>query len=212
VVFWIGKPLVASAGAGELGVEVDGVADIADDEKWRAAVASREMRDVVAPLVVGALEGFVESGAATAAVSGFRRRGQLQVADALFGLQNEVRGFVEIDVVCNRGAIWCDAGDRAVEDIEVFLGVRRGGVRARNAEEVAKFGKEHLVVCPLGGAGCGPAGNEGINCSHNLQDTGNLKRDDAKTETFGMKVCLEALRGYSVTSCGIELLRRIQRN
>ena len=101
--------------------------DIADDEEGRAAVASREMRDVVAALVVGALEGFVESGASTAAVAGFRRRGQLQVADALFSLQNEVRGFVEIDVVCDRGAIWCDARDRAVEDIEVFLGIGRGG-------------------------------------------------------------------------------------
>ena len=35
---------------------------------------------------------------------------------------------------------------------------------------------------------------------------------DAKTKTFGMNECREALRGYSVTSCGIELLRRIQRN
>lgn len=191
VVFRIGKPLVAPAGAGELGVEVEGMADIADDEKWRAAVASREVRDVVAPLVVSALEGFVECGAATAAVAGFCCRGQLQVADALFGLQNEVRGFVEIDVVCDRGAIRCDAGDRAVEDEEVFLGIGRSGVRAGNAEKIAEFGKEHLVIRPLGRARCGPTGNEGIDSSHGAQDTENPAEHDAKTKTFGMKACLE---------------------
>jgi len=191
MVFRVGKPFVAAASAGELAVEVKGVADIAHDEEWRAGVTSREMRDVVAPLVIGALEGFVECGTATAAVAGFCCRGQIQVADALFGLQNEVRGLVEIDVVCDRGAIWCDACDRAVEDIEVFLGIGRGGVRARNAEKIAELGKEHLVVRTLGRAGSRPAGDEGINRSHIPQDTKNPAAHDAKTKTFGMNRCRE---------------------
>ena len=173
--------------------------DIADDEEGRAAVASREMRDVVAALVVGALEGFVESGASTAAVAGFRRRGQLQVADALFSLQNEVRGFVEIDVVCDRGAVRCDAGDRAVEDIEVFLGIGRGGVRARNAEKIAELGKEHLVVRTLGRARSRPAGDEGINRSHSPQDTENPAAHDAKTKTFGINGCWEEIWGRRIS-------------
>jgi hypothetical protein len=179
VVFWIGEPLVASTGASELGVEVDGVADIAHDEKWRPAVASREMRDVVASLMIGTLEGFVERGAATAAVAGFRRRGQIDFADALLDLQDKVRGLVEIDVVCNRGAIGRDAGDRAVEDLEVFLGIRRGGVRARNAEEVAEFGEERLIIRPLSSARIGPAGNEGIDRRHKWW---KMRRKDSQSE------------------------------
>ena len=145
-------------------------------------------------------------------MAGFCRRGESAFAHALLGLENEVRGFVAVDEIGRGGAIGGDAGDRAVEDEEVFLSIGRGGVRAGNAKKVAEFGKEHLVVCPLGSAGCSPAGNEGINRSHNLQDTGNLKRGDAKTKTFGMNECREALRGYSVTSCGIELLRRRKPN
>lgn len=57
VVGGIGEALVAPTGAGELGVEVDGMADVADDEEWRAAMGRGEVGDVVAALVVGTLEG-----------------------------------------------------------------------------------------------------------------------------------------------------------
>ena len=40
VVFRVREALVMAAGAGELGVEIDAVADIADDEKRRAASAA----------------------------------------------------------------------------------------------------------------------------------------------------------------------------
>ena len=56
----IGEAFVLAAGAGELGVEVDGVADVADDQEWRAAFVGGQGGDVAAPLVEGAFEGFVE--------------------------------------------------------------------------------------------------------------------------------------------------------
>ena len=49
----IGEALVLAAGAGELGVEVDAVADVANDEDWRAAFLGRQGGDVAAPLVEG---------------------------------------------------------------------------------------------------------------------------------------------------------------
>jgi len=67
----IGEALVAPAGAGELGVEVDRMADVANDEEGRASVAGRDVGDVIAGLVVGAFEGAVKGGGAAAAVAGF---------------------------------------------------------------------------------------------------------------------------------------------
>jgi hypothetical protein len=177
VVSGIGKPLVSSAGAGELGVEIEGVANIADDEKRRAAVACREMRDVVAALVIGALEGFVESGTSPAAVAGFCRTGRVGFTNALLGFQNKVRGFVEIDVVRHGGSVGGHASDGAIEDEEIFLGIGRSGVRARHLEEVAEFGKEHLVIRPLGSARVSPAGYKGFD---RIQGWWNARRGFAK--------------------------------
>ena len=73
--------------------------------------------------------------------------------EALFGFVDEVAGFVEVDVVGRSAAVWVGAGDGTVEDVEIPRGVRRGGVRARDADDVAQLGEEHLVVCPLGSAG-----------------------------------------------------------
>ena len=56
----IGEALVLAAGAGELGVEVDGVADVANDEERRAAFVGGQGGDVAAALVEGAFKGFVE--------------------------------------------------------------------------------------------------------------------------------------------------------
>jgi hypothetical protein len=53
-------------------------------------MALRQVGDVVAALLISALEGFIESGAAATAVSGFCRAKKRGVAHALLGLQNEV--------------------------------------------------------------------------------------------------------------------------
>ena len=43
--------LVLAAGAGELGVKVEGVADITDNEEWRAAFVGGQGGDVASALV-----------------------------------------------------------------------------------------------------------------------------------------------------------------
>lgn len=67
----IGEALVLAAGAGEHGVEVDGVADIADDEEGRAALGRGEEDDVFPSLVAGAGEDLVEGGGAAFAGAPF---------------------------------------------------------------------------------------------------------------------------------------------
>lgn len=71
VVFRVREAFVMAASAGELGVKIDAVADVADNEKRRAALGDGERGDVTAALVEGAFEGFVEGGGAALAVAGF---------------------------------------------------------------------------------------------------------------------------------------------
>ena len=57
-------------------------------------------------------------------------------------------------------------GDRVLEDILVAGVVCDGGLRTRDGEEVAEFGKEELIVGALGGGGVLPASDE-FGGSHN---------------------------------------------
>jgi hypothetical protein len=168
VVFRVRETLVMAAGAGELGVEIDAVAHVADDEKRRATLGDGERGDVATALVKGALEGAVEGGGAALAVAGFggKRAWRPVIAatfgDALFGFEDEVAGLVEVDVVGDGGAVGVHAGDGAIEDVEVLRGIGRGGIGAGDADDVAEFREEHLVVRALGGPGVFPTGDEGV--------------------------------------------------
>ena len=71
---------------------------------------------------------------------------------ALLGLADKVACFVKVDVVRGAGAVQMGTSDGAVKDVEVLRGIRSSGVRARDAENVAEFGQEHLIVRPLGSA------------------------------------------------------------
>jgi len=105
VVFRVREALVMAAGAGELGVKIDAVADVANEEKRRAALGERERGDVAAALVEGAFEGAVEGGGAALAVAGFGGGGFGEFVGggidggALLGFVDEVARFVEVDVV-----------------------------------------------------------------------------------------------------------------
>ncbi len=187
MVLGIREALVTSAGAGELGVEVYGVSDIADDQKRRATVAGGDGSDVIAALVIGAFKGLVEGGAAPAAVAGFggsrcfigpavigRRYRRFRCA--LFGLADEVSGFVEIDVVRDGRAIRIHPWHGAVKDIEILFRIGRSGIRPWDLQEIAEFSEEHLIVRPLGRAGVFPAGDE--RCDFLWQDRGHWLPSD----------------------------------
>ena len=63
-----------------------------------------------------------------------RRYIQFRGRDALFGFADEVAGLVEVDVVGDGAAVGIHAGDGAVEDMEVFRGIGRGGIGAGEVE------------------------------------------------------------------------------
>ena len=174
----IGEAFVLPAGAGELGVEVDGVADIADDEEGRTALGGGEGGDIFPGLVVGAGEDFVEGGGAAFAVAGFLGGGACgpgggdEVEEgagfggfeegALFGFKDEAAGFVEIEVAAGGGAVGFLVGDGAFEDVAVFGVVGAGGFRVRDVEDLtAEFREEEGVVGFFGAAGFFPTGDEG---------------------------------------------------
>lgn len=126
------------------------------------------MGGVIAALVVGAFEGFIEGDAAALAVTDFLGGGFLG-RDALFRFEHEMAGFVAVDVIRDRAAIRIHAGDGTIEDVEVFFRVGRCGIGARNLEKIAKFREEHLIIGAFRGTGVLPAGNEsfdGVDLCH----------------------------------------------
>lgn len=165
---------VGAAGAGEFRVELDGVADIDDEEEGRPAFARREGAGVLLSLAVGLEHGVIPRGGAAdggpflrALFFGLRHRGErggfLLLLDALLGLEDEAAALVEIDAAGAGGAVLMMKGDAALEDVGVVgvVGVR--GVRARDAEEIAQLGEKEGVVGALGGAGALPASDEVLN-------------------------------------------------
>jgi hypothetical protein len=57
----VGEGRVGGAGAGEVGVQLDDVADIDDDQEGRPALLGRQRAGVVFGLAAGALQGVVEA-------------------------------------------------------------------------------------------------------------------------------------------------------
>ena len=169
----VGERDVVPAGAGELGVERDGAADVDDDQKGRPPVpdfVGRQVARVALGLLPRAFHGRVPGrgaahrGAPFAGLQpalGFlrKRRPRLGPVAALFGLQHEAAAAVEVD------PLRCTMRQRhgLLEDIGVVGPVGCGGVRARDVEDIAQLGKEELVVGVLGRAGGLPACDEGLN-------------------------------------------------
>ncbi len=165
---------VGAAGAGEFRVELDGVADIDDEEEGRPAFARREGTGVLLGLAVGLEHGVIPRGGAAdggpflralgfGLGDGGERPGVLLLLDALLGLEDEAAALVEIDAAGAGGAVLMMKGDAALEDVGVggIVGLR--GVRLRDAEERAELGEEEGVVGALGGSGFLPARDEVLN-------------------------------------------------
>ena len=167
----IGERDVGAAGARELGIEFDAVADIDDDEDRRTALARRQRAGVLLGLAAGLEHRFVPRGAATlrrAFLRGFRfrlrsageRLGGFAFLDALLGFEDVAAALVEVYAAGAGGAVRVMKGDTALEDVSVVGVVRLCGIRSRHVEQIAKLGKEKLVVCTLRRAGRRPAGHE----------------------------------------------------
>jgi len=170
----VGKLDVSFAGSEELGVELDGVTDIGDDDKRRPALGGGKGAGVAFGLVVGGAHGGIIAGGAALAMAGFEfggwggesngGGGRLRGAgfDTLLGFHDEMTALIAIDIVAGGGAIGTGMGNDAVKGVGVEVVVGGGGFGAGHAEEIAEFGNEKLVVGALGAAGFAPAGDKGF--------------------------------------------------
>ncbi len=97
----VGERDVGFAGAGKVGEDLDGVADVHDDQEGRPAIGGGERLCVLLGLIAGAEHGKVPArGSANGGPAAMRRfeeqRGLGSLA-ALLGLKDETAALVEID-------------------------------------------------------------------------------------------------------------------
>lgn len=174
----IGEADVGAAGAGELGIQLEAVADIADDNEGRATLAGGEVLHIAAGLVIGALQREVPCGGAAFAVTEFGRIGGFH---ALLGFEDEGAAAVEVYAPGGDGAVGPGTVDAALEDVGILGVVRLGGIGPREVEEVAEFEEEELGIGALGSAGVFPAGDEGLDGGGGwLGEVGHGRREVAR--------------------------------
>jgi hypothetical protein len=70
---------------------------------------------------------------------------------ALLGLQGKAGPLVQVDPSGAGGAVAVVEGHRPLKDIVVLCVVGDGGVGSRDAENIAEFRKEQLIVGSFGG-------------------------------------------------------------
>ncbi len=130
---------VVLAGAGEVRVEVEAEADIADDQKWRIALGRGQVARVAFGLAPRGQHGARPSGRVTDMSSAFHlgsaEPSVLARVGALFGLQDETVPTIKVDPPRRGGAIRRVVGDSALEPIGSIRAA--SAVRALHAQHVA---------------------------------------------------------------------------
>jgi hypothetical protein len=141
--------------AGEVGIGLDDVADVADQDERRPAMIDRQRPCITLGLAASVQHQHVPGPAGVAHAAGRRfHAGQILDRDLLrtlylprlLGLQDETAALVEVDTAEAERPIDGRAPDRAFEDVVVLVGRSSGGGRAAHAEHVAEFGQEQGVV------------------------------------------------------------------
>ena len=158
----VGKRCVGGAAAAELGVQLDHVADIDDDEERRPALRRWQGAGVALGLCAGAQERVVEAFGVGAGAH-------------LLGFEHEAAALVTVDEAEALRAVAMRELHAALEHVGVVAGVVAGGVGFGRAEQVAQLGDEELVVGALRARSSDPAGDEGLGtrgvvCRHALDD------------------------------------------
>ena len=160
------------AGAGEVGIGLDAVADIGDDEKRRPF---GQRLGILLGLAAGAqhrgVPGLGAANAVAAPVAGRGEAGLLQQRffafglAALLGFEDETVVTVEIDKSAARRAVGIVKFYGMLEPVFVVLGLAGGRHRVRQPEHIAKLDQEELIIGPLGGGRVPPARDKGGNRS-----------------------------------------------
>gem|GEM_PF-2992592 len=144
----VGEGGIGGAGAREVGVQLDDLADIDDDQERRPALVGRQRAGVAFGLAARPLQGVVETLAG-------------DVEADLLGFENEMAALVAVDASVRRTAVTVAKTDPALEDVGVVAGIVARRVGGGDVEQPAEVGDEELVVGQLGTVGRSPAGDEG---------------------------------------------------
>ena len=162
---------VALAGPAEVGIELEAVADVDDDQERRPAVVDRERLGVALGLTPSALHG--DAPVPGAPDGGAFSRLGLHAAEerqllfellirTLFRLHDEGVAPIQVDRAGAGRAVRVGEPDRVFESIAIARGIAGGRARPIDAQHVAQFDGERLEVGALGGAGLRPPRDEGL--------------------------------------------------
>ena len=145
--------------SGEISINLDAVADIANENEGRPAVRGRQRAGVLFRLTLGVEHEHIP-GAARAGPAAFRRIGFAEnrsfwpaialspLPAALLGFENERILAVKIDPA-DRVAVIAVTRHYALEDVIVPLMTGAGGIGMRQPQRIAKLGEEQRVIGAL---------------------------------------------------------------
>ena len=182
VIAGVGEGLVVAAGARPVGINADGVADVADQDEGRpppgdlrvgqqAGVIIGLVLGAQHRLVVGRRAAFAVAGAlAFCEVAGAVGGGKSSVlhtgtrADPLFVLQNKVAPLIAVDEL----GVPVLPHDPLFEHVVVLGRIGHARVRLSHPQQLAKVIDERLRVGRFRGPGLGPFLDEGGGCLGHL--------------------------------------------
>ena len=144
----VGEGRVGGAAARELGVELDDMAHVDDDEEGRPALGGRQRAGITLGLRAGAHQRVVE------ALGG---RGGLD----LLRFEHEGAAAIAIDEAGAGAAVAMSEGDAALEDIGVVARVLARRLGLGHTEQAAEVTDKELIVGALGARDARPLLNEG---------------------------------------------------
>ena len=129
--------------------DLNGLTDIAGEQKRRPALVGGQGADVGVGLGGGAQHGLVPAA------------GFVLFAD-LLGFEHEMPAPVKIDVAAVDAAVGVVDIHAALEHVGILFGVGPGRLGAGQGEQLAQLGEEKLVVGTLQAVGIAPAVDEGF--------------------------------------------------
>ena len=193
---------------GEVGVEVEAVAHVHDEEEGRAHMLRRQRTDVALRLVLRLRHRLLPTARAApggaclplrllrAETFGLRLLGRV---GPLFGLQHERAALVEVD----EAAVAASELDGPLEGVVVVLVQALGRFGPGQIQEVAQLGEEEGGVSALGSTGGFPAlgeGADGRRVGHRSRGGTSEWKHKKRTRTASGKRC--ALHGVTVLAWG----------
>ena len=187
----VGELAVVLAQAGEVRIEVEAEADVADDQEGRVAFRRRHVPCVAFGLTAGAQHvlgpaaGVADGGAPVRLAA--EQRG-LGGRVGLLGFQDEAATLVEVDEARAEPAVRLRMGNAAFESVWPEVAGLPGW--ARYAEQIAQFQQERRRVGSFGPAGRIPADDERLDggCFEE-SGMGSVVRHGRTTLTYKCTLC-----------------------